>query len=565
MNFLNRKIASFHAAALILGGAAFLSRILGLFRDRLLAARFGAGDALDVYYAAFQIPDFLFTLLLAGAASAAILPAFLEYERRGREEAENFLSNLLTVFSVAAVMLVSAAIVSAPWLMRLVAPGFDPAKLVLAIHLARIMMANALFLGVAGIFSSVLQAHHRFFVFALPPIFYNLAIIGGIVFLVPVFGVSGLAYGVALGGALEILIQLPALGALGIRIRPLIRLRDPGLRKVLKTSVPRVAALSMSQVTLMLLTAIASFFSSGSLAAFKLASNLLYVPVGLFGVSYALAMFPKLSVASLERRGEDFREQVALGIRNILFWALPFAALFVVLRAHIVRVILGSGAFDWNDTRIVAAILAILAFAVVSESVLPLVLRAFYALGKTREPFWWDVVGSAITVLMALAFSLFFSAHPAILGRLASALRIGDLPNPNILAVALGFAAGSFANILLLLYSLLSVVRVRLGVPLRLEGKSYLTLAGAAVLSGYAAKLALFPFPALLATNTFLGIFLQGITAGAVGLLAYALFLLWRKNPEILGLVQSFRLHLVNLRRTPQIYETEKLDGDGAK
>lgn len=563
--FLNKKIASFHAAALILGGAAFLSRILGLFRDRLLAAHFGAGDTLDVYYAAFQIPDLLFTLFLVGAASAAVLPVFLEYERRGEGEADAFISNLLTVFSVFALAVVLFAAIAAPWLMRLIAPGFSVSKLALSVRLTRLMMMNALLLGIAGILSSVLQARHRFFVFALPPIFYNLAIIAGIVFLVPSFGVIGLAYGVVLGGLLEILVQLPAFASIGVTCRLMFRLRDPGLKKVFCTSLPRVLALSMSQITLMVLTAIASFFASGSLSAFKLASNLLYVPVGLFGVSYALAMFPKLSISSLENRGKAFREQVMLGFRNILFWALPFSALFIVLRAHIVRVVLGSGVFNWSDTRIVSATLAVLAVAIVSESILPLVLRAFYALGRTREPLMWDIVGSLTTVILALGFSALFAAFPSLLHAFASFLRIGDLAHPNILAVALGFALGSLVNVLLLIYSLAGVVRVRLGVRLFTDGRSIAALMFAAAAAGVAAKLVLLPFPVVVPTNTFLGIFAQGLVAGIAGLAVYALILIWQKNPEMVGLIGSFRLRLLSPRKTPAVYETEKLDGNGTK
>jgi putative peptidoglycan lipid II flippase len=156
MNFpsVTREISSFHAAALILGGAALVSKLLGLLRDRLLASRFGAGVELDVYYAAFQIPDVLYTIFLIGAAAAAVLPVFMEYERRSAGQSEAFVSNLLTVFSIAGSVLVAVAIIAAPWLMRAVAPGFGPEQFRTAVWLTRLMMVNAVFLGVAGILSS---------------------------------------------------------------------------------------------------------------------------------------------------------------------------------------------------------------------------------------------------------------------------------------------------------------------------------------------------------------------------------------------------------------------------
>ena len=217
--FLNREVVSFHAAALVLGGAALVSKLLGLFRDRLLAARFGAGDELDVYYAAFKIPDILYALLLAGAASAAVLPALLSAERRGRDAGERFLGNLLTIFAVGSVAAAIVAAIVAPYFVPLLAPGFQPEKLELAIRLTRLMLGNVVFLGLASILSTLLQARHRFFAFALPSIVYNVGIIVGILAFVPALGVLGLAAGVLLGGMLQVLIQLPAVRGLGFRFR----------------------------------------------------------------------------------------------------------------------------------------------------------------------------------------------------------------------------------------------------------------------------------------------------------------------------------------------------------
>lgn len=562
---LDGEIPSLHAAALILAGAALASRLLGLLRDRLLAARFGAGDTLDVYYAAFQIPDLLYTILLVGAASAAVMPVFMEYDRRHNQAAEAFVSNLLTVFSVLGLGIVGMVIALSPWLVGFVAPGFGPEKLALTVTLTRLMAANAVLLGIAGILSSVLQARKRFLVFALPPIFYNLGIIAGILWFVPFWGPAGLAAGVLAGGAMQVLVQVPAFRAMRFSFRPRFSIGEPGIIAVIRTSIPRVAALSLGQVTLLILAAILSFFAAGSLSAFKLAANLLYVPVGLFGVSYALAAFPKLSGAILEGSGEGFRAQLEAGIRDILFWALPFTALMVVLRAHIVRVVLGSGAFGWEDTRLVAATLAVLAVAVASECLLPLVLRAFYALGKTREPLFWDIAGSLATIGAALGFAFWFSMRPETLSAVAGALRIGDLPSPKILAVALAFAAGSLLNAALLFLALRRAARERLAIRLSFGWRPIAAMTGAAFAAGLAAYGALQPFPELIATNTFAGIALQGFVAGVVGLLVYGAVLWWQGNAEVRAIAASIHRRLLSPLRTPEVFDAEKLDGEGAK
>ena len=194
-NIFNRQITSLHAAALIIGAAGFLSRILGLLRDRLLASKFGAGDILDAYYAAFQIPDALYTLLLIGAASAAILPIFIEYREEGKDH-WRFIQTLLTVFGIFAALAALILIIIAPLIVPLIVPGFSGEKLRLAVTLTRIMMVGPLFFGISGIISSVLQAYHRFLMYAVPPIFYNLAIIFGILVLVPAWGEAGVAIGV---------------------------------------------------------------------------------------------------------------------------------------------------------------------------------------------------------------------------------------------------------------------------------------------------------------------------------------------------------------------------------
>lgn len=562
--FLNREVVSFHAAALVLGGAALVSKLLGLFRDRLLAGRFGAGDELDIYYAAFQIPDILYTILLVGAASAAVLPTLLAAERRGRVDGEQFLGNLLTIFGIGAIAAAAVAIALAPLFVPFLVPGFDAAKLAVVVTLTRVMLGNVVFLGIASILSCLLQARHRFFAFALPPIVYNTGIIFGILVFVPLFGMLGLAFGVLLGGVLQVIIQFPVLRGLGFRFRPRIDLGDRDLWNVLRVSLPRVAALSLSQVTLAILAAIATFFIGGSLAAFRLAANLLFVPVGLFGVSYALAVFPKLSGASLDGSGQEFQRHFLAGFRNILFWAFPATALLIVLRAHIVRVILGSGVFDWGDTRLVAALLAAMSVAVVSESVLPLVLRGFYALGRTREPLLWNIIGSLITIGTAFGLTSWFLNDPGLLAYLARVLRIGDLPNPEVLGIGIAFAAGSLLTATFLLIALRHTVRRALGVPVGLGGDIAVML-GASVLAGVAAYCTLLPFPSLIATNTFFGILVQGLSAGAAGFLVYSVILFTQRNPEMLGLLESLRGHWVSPKRAPVVFEAEKLDGEAGK
>ncbi|MFY9462296.1 MAG: murein biosynthesis integral membrane protein MurJ, partial [Candidatus Sungiibacteriota bacterium] len=538
-NIFNRQITSLHAAALIIGAAGFLSRVLGLLRDRLLASRFGAGDTLDAYYAAFQIPDVLYTLFLIGAASAAILPIFIEYREEGKDQ-WRFIQTLLTVFGVFAALTALILIILAPLIVPLIVPGFSGEKLRLVVTLTRIMMIGPLFFGVSGIISSVLQAYHRFLMYAIPPVFYNLAIIFGILVLVPAWGTAGLAIGVLLGSLLQLVVQLPVFFKLGGRPKLIFSIKDPGLRKVVSVSVPRVAALSFNQVTNLILIAVASLLASGSIAVFKFSANLIYFPIGVFGVSYALAIFPKLSESAVRKKGEEFFSELSFGIRNILFWSLPIAFLFIVLRAHIVRVVLGAGAFDWNDTRLVAASLATLSAMIVFEGLNTLLIRAFYALEKTWEPLWANVSASIASVVSAIILLGLFGRFPEWLHGLSRVLRVGDIAETQVLAVAIAFSLGSVLNFFLLSAKLRKTAEKAFGLAARESIRPIARIVAASALAGAASYLTLLPFPALLPTNTFLGIFVQGVTAGLAGFAVYFGVLYILRAEEFMSLLQSF-------------------------
>lgn len=285
LDFLNHEISSIHSAALILGAAGLLSRVLGVFRDRLLAGSFGAGRELDAYYAAFQIPDFMSTLFLLGAGTAAILPMFQEDLLKDKEEARRLISHLSLLFIFGSAALAFVAFFLAPYLMRVVAPGFSDSERALAALLTRIMLLSPIFLGLSNIFSSVVQSFQRFLSYALAPVLYNAGIIAGIVILVPLMGTAGLAAGVALGALLHFLTQFQAIARLGFTPRFSPHFKDfleswgstlfsGKVKRVAALSFPRVLSVSISQITLLILIAIGSTLAEGSISVLQLARNL---------------------------------------------------------------------------------------------------------------------------------------------------------------------------------------------------------------------------------------------------------------------------------------------------
>lgn len=403
--FWNSETESVTTAALIVGVASLASRLVGVFRDRILASTFGAADTLDAYYAAFKIPDFLYNLVILGALSAAFIPVFTEYlESRDKREAWRLAERVLSV--VGAVMLVTciALFFLAPTLVPFTVPGFDGAKLAFTIQLSRIMLLSTFFLALSAVMGGILQATRRFVAFSLAPVFYNVGIIMGVVFFVPNIGSVGLGWGVVLGAFMHLAVQASVALKLGLERMPVPSFRCEGVRRILKLMAPRTMGLAVMQVNLIVLLALASTLAVGSVAVFNLAMNLQAVPVGIFGISFAVAAFPALSRAATARNKEKFRSAFGSAARKIMFLVLPATTLMLLLRAQIVRLILGQGKFDWDDTIRTANVLAIFAFSLLAQALVPLFARAFYALQNTWTPLWIGAIAEGTNIVLALLF-----------------------------------------------------------------------------------------------------------------------------------------------------------------
>ncbi|TSC68497.1 MAG: virulence factor, partial [Parcubacteria group bacterium Gr01-1014_66] len=345
LRMLTREISQVYAAAFLIGSAGVASRLFGILRDRILAARFGAGRELDIYYAAFQIPDLLATLFLLGAGSSVILPFFQARVEEHREEAYRFIARLLIIFISSALLCLLISLFMAPRLVSLIVPGFSLEERAITTALTRIMLLSPLFLGISWILSSVAESFHRFWAYAMAPLCYNVGIIIGILFFSPQWGLWGLGGGVVLGAFLHLATQIFAVRDLWrwrvlfteeikLLMRP-ARLFESRVREVMRISLPRVLSLSFNRLTLMILIGIGSWFAQGSIAVFTLAQNLYFVPVGVFGLSYTVALFPHMSRAWREKEGKNFLAHVFLGIRSISFWIIPISVLLIVLRAHV--------------------------------------------------------------------------------------------------------------------------------------------------------------------------------------------------------------------------------------
>ena len=535
--FIEREISGLHEAAYLLGFFALLSQLLGFLRDRLLASYFGAGEVLDIYYAAFRVPDLIF-IWSASMVSLSVLIPFLSKKREeSKAAAREFLDSVFSAFFLFILLVSLIAFFLAPKLTSLLFPGFSGEMLGTTVFLMRVMLLQPIFLGISNLFASVTQLERRFFVYAISPILYNLGIVIGVFFFYPSLGLSGLAWGVVLGAFLHLCIQIPVIVRTGMMPRLRLSSIDLSLMKeVLLVSLPRTLALSFQNITVLLLTALGSLLGVGSIAVFNLSWNLQSVPLSIVGASYSLAAFPTLAGFWTKGDKGTFISTLSTAMRHILFWSMPSLVLFVVLRAQIVRAVLGSGAFDWNDTRLTAAALALFAISVAAQSVSLLFTRGYYAAGKSRTPLFIALGGALITVCSAVLFSRLFSGEPMVHYFLESLLRVADLPGTEMLVLPLSYSVGTIlsAFVFWIRYTR-DFEKFEPGV-MRTFWQSF----ASSVIMGFVSYVLLNVFDTVFDLHTALGIFLQGFFAGVGGLLAGAVILYLLGNIEIREIWKTF-------------------------
>ncbi|MEK7630649.1 MAG: lipid II flippase MurJ [Patescibacteria group bacterium] len=521
--FFKTELAGVHQTALLLALTNIVNGVLGLLRDRFLAAEFGASRSLDIYYAAFRIPDILFSLSLFFIASTAFIPLFIAREEESPKKAQAFFDSLVTIFLVAMLVAIGIAYLCMQWIIPWMVPGFSAGEVATTVMLSRIMLFSPLFLGLSSLISGVIQSSKRFFAYAVAPIFYNAGIIMGVVVFLPEWGIAGLAYGVVLGAALHMVVQIPALLLIHAFPRPRISLEARPF-DIVSYSFPRACALSLNQVSQLVLTAIASTLGAGAIAIFNLSHNLFALPLTIIGLSYSIAAFPTMAELVLKDEKDLFFRQFTNALRHILFWTVPATMLFIVFRAHIVRLVLGTGAFAWLDTHLTIASLFLFSFAIVTQSVVTLAVRAYYALGRIREPLKYNVASFVVTV--AAALSGVFVMEESMVAKQFFAwilhIRIEDVATADIefLALPLAYTLGSLVNAVLLMRSIFRLdgktTRRVLGVAVkRITGLGIaMALAGYVTLSFFADT---FPLETTLAV--FAHAFLAGVVSITVGIM----------------------------------------------
>ena len=513
-NLFYKEIKGLHEAAYLLAFFAFLSQLLALLRDRMLASTFGASNTLDIYYSAFRIPDFIFVTVASIVSISVLVPFITDKLDKSEEEGKKFINSIFSFFSIIIFITSIIFYFLIPYLVPFIFQGIsDTAEI---IKMSRILLLSPILLGFSNFFASITQVGKRFLIYALSPLFYNIGIILGVAFFYPVFGIYGLAYGVVLGAFMHLFIQVPfVIESKLFRMFP-SNFDFSLVKKVFLISIPRTITLGMTQISIIILLGIASLMKEGTISIFNFAYNLQSVPLSIIGVSYSVAAFPTLSKFFTGGKRDEFLSHIVSGARYILFWSIPITVLFVVLRAQIVRTVYGAGEFSWASTKLTAAALAIFAFSVVAQSLVLLFIRGFYAMGNTKKSLYASLLTGSLSIIFSFVLIKIFEHFYTFRYFIENLFRIDDTAGSEVLMIALGFTLAQIINCMILWLSFEKEFK-GFSIPLF---NTFFQSFSASVIMGFVVYIGLNIFDNIYNINTLIGIFLQGFSAGILGIIS---------------------------------------------
>jgi len=391
---------------IVMGGLA-VSIMVGLVRQRIVAGKFGTSAALDAYTAANGIPEILFTMLAGGALAFAFIPVYTEHLSKDDTRASNRLASqvlntifLLTGIAAVALSLLAPTLVSAPWG---IGPNFPTEVQRLTAQLMRVLLLSTVVFVISSILTGTLHAHQHFLLPAIAPTMYSGGIIFGALVLEPALGIFGLAWGAVLGALLHLMIQIPGLIHYRIRWRPTFGWRNPAFRRVAVLMAPRVIDLLMARASIDWINAnLGSGLGVGRVSSLRYAFQLMNTPWTLIGTAIGIAVFPTMAALAAEKDVSAQRNALSGALRAILTLALPAAVGLIVLGRPVIGILFEGGEFTAESTELVYFALQFYALALISQSVLEVVVRAFAAQQDTLTPLLISFFTTGLNVGLAI-------------------------------------------------------------------------------------------------------------------------------------------------------------------
>lgn len=518
--FLNLESKSISGGAITIAFFYIINGLLGLLRNGLLASKFGASRILDIYWASFRIPDLLYTIFIAGALSAGFIPFFSQKLKQSKEEGWKLANNILSTLTLLLAIVAFIMIIFAPFIVPLLVPGFNLEDQKEVVIFLRIMMIQPIFLGLSSILSGVLQTFRRFLATSLSPMFYNLGIIIGIVFFTNFFGPIGLAYGVVLGAILHLSILLPTLKEIGFHFKFLPNFKSENLKNLFNIAGPRTLSLISTQINFFVITIIASHLEKGSLAIFNFANDLQFLPQNIFAVSFAMSVFPILSF--LFDNKKEFNKNLIETIKNILFFLIPISIFYFIFSDSLVSLTLNYGNFDLTAKNAVSGILKIFSLGMAASSLLPLLIRAFFAQGDAYRPFFAGFGANIFNIILSLILA----------------------PHLKVSGLTTAFVLSSYFNLIFLfvLMKRRKIIDNDVQKDWKKLGKFVLLILSFSLVAAMGSYLCLVLFKNLFISSVFLTALIQLLGGGIIFIAIYCSLFYFIRKDEFLILIKEIPL-----------------------
>ncbi|MFH1827463.1 MAG: murein biosynthesis integral membrane protein MurJ [bacterium] len=513
--FLLTKQKTIISSTLVVALMILISRLFGFLRYRILAGYFDKSQ-LDIFFASFRIPDFVFEILITGAISSTFIPIFIKYHK-DKDKLNEIISSIINAVSLIFLGFVIILYVFVDNIIPLMTPGFSPEKIQIITYYSKMLLIGQLpFMVFASFLTGLGQANKIFILSAIAPIVYNLSIIIATIFFAGSFHLVAPIAGVILGSFLLFITQLPLIFNSGFIYQPVLKITK-GVKEFFNMVVPRVVTVLTAQIDATIDLLLASTLGTGSYTVFYFAQRLQLLPVSILGISFGQASLPYLSEVYQDKKYEEFKKIIIDSILSIFFLTIPIAAFFIFARTPIVRLFFGGDKFDWDATVQTAVTLSYFALSIPLHSIYYFVTRCFYAFLDSKTPFYISVFSIFVNIILSLFF-----------------IFVLKLP---VWALGISFSISISINVLILLFLLSKKFK---GLNLRLLILESIKIFSATFISSFFVYLEMKLIDGLIFdTSRTINVFLLLITGAFSFLLSYS-FLSWILNVKEAGVIINF-------------------------
>lgn len=438
-NFIFAKQKSIFSSAILLSFMIVLTSLSGFLRYRILAGYFNI-EELDIFFASFRIPDIIFEILITGALTSTFIPIYVKY-KANKEELSKNISSIINLIFLALTVFIIIVSLFLDKIIPVLTPGYDLIKMEKIVSLSRLLLLGQLPFFVLGNFlTGIGQANKTFFLSALAPIVYNLAIILTTIFLYPTLFLLAPIWGVIIGAFFLFVVQIPLFFNADFTYQFILK-KTQGLTEFIRMVIPRAFTVIVAQIDATIDLTLTTFLGSGAYTVFYLAQHLQLLPVSVIGIAFGQASLPYLTEMYQEKKIDEFKKIISDSILNLFYLTIPIALFFIFARTPLVRLFFGGQKFDWEATVSTAVTLSYFSISLPFHGSYYFLTRCFYSMHDSRTPFYVSIFSILINTLLSL-FSIFIFHLPV--WSLAISFSVSMIINSSVLFIILSSRLSGF-------------------------------------------------------------------------------------------------------------------------